>query len=51
MEQVRRHFLEDEKEAVETCFTLAGRGFAGTGQNVGLSFVKLKDWNLRSRRT
>jgi HAE1 family hydrophobic/amphiphilic exporter-1 len=49
MDQVRSHFLEDEKEAVATCFTLAGRSFSGTGQNVGLSFVKLKDWDLRSR--
>ena len=48
MDQVRSHFLEDEKEAVATCFTLAGRSFSGTGQNVGLSFVKLKDWELRS---
>jgi len=47
MEQVRSHFMEDEKEAVATCFTLAGRSFSGTGQNVGLSFVKLKDWELR----
>ena len=36
MDQVRNHFLEDEKEAVESCFTLAGRGFSGAGQNVGL---------------
>ncbi|HSO61915.1 MAG TPA: efflux RND transporter permease subunit [Desulfobacterales bacterium] len=50
MDQVRSHFLEGEKEAVATCFTLAGRSFSGTGQNVGLSFVKLKDWGLRSRQ-
>ncbi|MEJ2167520.1 MAG: efflux RND transporter permease subunit, partial [Desulfobacterales bacterium] len=49
MNQVRSHFLVDEKEAVESCFTLAGRGFSGAGQNVGLSFVKLKDWKLRQR--
>jgi hydrophobe/amphiphile efflux-1 (HAE1) family protein len=49
MDQVRNHFLVDEKEAVESCFTLAGRGFSGTGQNVGLGFVKLKDWGLRHR--
>ena len=48
MTQVRTHFLEDEKEAVATCFTLAGRSFSGAGQNVGLSFVKLKDWGLRT---
>ncbi|MDY0282147.1 MAG: efflux RND transporter permease subunit, partial [Salinivirgaceae bacterium] len=49
MSQVRTHFLEDEKETVASCFTLAGRGFSGTGQNVGLSFIMLKDWELRSR--
>jgi hydrophobe/amphiphile efflux-1 (HAE1) family protein len=47
MDEVRSHFLVDEKAAVASCFTLAGRGFAGTGQNVGLAFVKLRDWNLR----
>jgi hydrophobe/amphiphile efflux-1 (HAE1) family protein len=47
LDQVRRHFLEDEKEAVTSIFTVAGRGFSGAGQNVGLGFVKLKDWNLR----
>jgi HAE1 family hydrophobic/amphiphilic exporter-1 len=49
LDQVRHHFLVDEKDAVATCFTLAGRSFSGTGQNVGLSFVKLKDWGLRDR--
>ncbi|GKT10442.1 efflux RND transporter permease subunit [Desulforhabdus sp. TSK] len=49
MTQVRKYFLEDEKDAVAACFTLAGRGFAGNGQNVGLSFVSLKDWDLRQR--
>jgi hydrophobe/amphiphile efflux-1 (HAE1) family protein len=48
MDQVRSHFMEDEGEAVASCFTLAGRSFSGTGQNVGLSFVKLKDWDLRT---
>jgi hydrophobe/amphiphile efflux-1 (HAE1) family protein len=47
MDQVRRYFLEDEKNTVASCFTLAGRGFAGSGQNVGLSFIKLKDWDVR----
>jgi hydrophobe/amphiphile efflux-1 (HAE1) family protein len=47
LDQVRSHFLDDEKAAVASCFTVAGRGFSGFGQNVGLSFVKLKDWGLR----
>jgi HAE1 family hydrophobic/amphiphilic exporter-1 len=49
MDQVRNHFLVDEKEAVSTCFTLAGRSFSGTGQNVGLGFITLRDWSLRQR--
>ncbi len=44
---VRDYFLVDEKDAVQNCFTLAGRGFSGTGQNVGLGFVSLRDWALR----
>ena len=47
LDQVRSHFLDDEKDAVASCFTVAGRGFSGAGQNVGLAFVKLKDWDLR----
>ena len=48
-DQVRHHFLETEKEAVASLFTVAGRGFSGAGQNVGLAFVKLRDWELRPR--
>jgi HAE1 family hydrophobic/amphiphilic exporter-1 len=47
LDQVRGHFLEDEKKAVASIFTVAGRGFSGAGQNVGLAFVKLRDWELR----
>jgi HAE1 family hydrophobic/amphiphilic exporter-1 len=47
LDQVRSHFLVDEKEAVASCFTVAGRGFSGSGQNTGLAFVMLKKWNLR----
>jgi hydrophobe/amphiphile efflux-1 (HAE1) family protein len=47
LDQVRSHFLEDEKEAVASCFTVAGRNFSGAGQNVGMAFVKLKEWELR----
>jgi HAE1 family hydrophobic/amphiphilic exporter-1 len=46
-DQVREHFLVHEKKAVESIFTVAGRGFSGAGQNVGLAFVKLRDWELR----
>jgi HAE1 family hydrophobic/amphiphilic exporter-1 len=49
MGQVRDYFLNEEKDMVRDCFTLAGRGFAGTGQNVGLGFIALKDWGLRQK--
>jgi HAE1 family hydrophobic/amphiphilic exporter-1 len=46
-DQVMKHFLGDQKDAVESCMTISGMGFAGRGQNQGLVFVKLKDWELR----
>jgi HAE1 family hydrophobic/amphiphilic exporter-1 len=49
MEGVRDHFLQHEKEAVESCMTVSGMNFSGRGQNAGLAFVKLKDWELRGR--
>ena len=47
IEQIEHHFLENEKKTVETIITVAGFSFAGRGQNMGLAFVKLKDWELR----
>ena len=47
IEQLEEHFLEKEKKAVETIITVAGFSFAGRGQNMGLAFVRLKDWKLR----
>ncbi|HOJ61387.1 MAG TPA: efflux RND transporter permease subunit [bacterium] len=49
MERVMRHFLENEKETVASVMTIAGFSFSGRGQNVGMSFVRLKDWDLRNR--
>ncbi len=47
LDEVRDYFQKDEKDVVASIFTVAGRGFSGAGQNVGLGFVKLKDWGLR----
>lgn len=49
MDTVRTHFLEQEKDAVESLLTVSGVSFSGRGQNSGLAFVKLKDWELRKR--
>ena len=47
VKKVERHFLEDEKGAVASVFGVAGFSFAGSGQNAGLAFVSLKDWDER----
>ncbi|WP_136525077.1 efflux RND transporter permease subunit [Geomonas ferrireducens] len=47
LEKVEKHFLENEKKSVDSLITVAGFSFAGRGQNMGLAFVKLKDWKLR----
>ena len=47
VKQMERYFLEDEKKTVEGIITVAGFSFAGRGQNMGLAWVKLKDWNVR----
>ena len=49
IEEVQRHYLVDQKEAVKSIFAVAGFSFAGRGQNNGLAFVMLKDWSLRKR--
>jgi multidrug efflux pump len=45
--QVEKHFLENEKDAVEDLFTVQGFSFGGAGQNNGMAFVNLKDWDER----
>ena len=47
LDKVRDHFLVDEKEAVKSVFTVSGFSFSGAGQNAGLAFVRLKDFEER----
>ncbi|ADQ85751.1 efflux RND transporter permease subunit [Methylovorus sp. MP688] len=49
LQQVERHFLQDQKEAVKSVFTVSGFSFGGSGQNNGLAFVSMKDWSERKR--
>jgi multidrug efflux pump len=44
---VEHHFLVDEKDNVSALFTVAGFNFAGSGQNSGIGFIKLKGWDVR----
>jgi len=48
---VRNYFLNHEKDAILSCMTSCGAGFMLRGQNVGMSWVRLKDWKLRERPT
>ena len=46
--QMEQHFLEKESKTVEGIITVAGFSFAGRGQNMGLAWVKLKNWKYRN---
>jgi multidrug efflux pump len=47
LQQVEHHYLVEQKDAVDVVFTIAGFSFGGSGQNMGIAFVKLKPWNER----
>jgi hydrophobe/amphiphile efflux-1 (HAE1) family protein len=49
LNRVRDYFSKNEKEGVESMMAVTGYSFGGQGQNVGLGFVKLRDWELRQR--
>jgi multidrug efflux pump len=49
VKQVQDHFANNEKEAVKEMFAISGFSMAGSGQNVGMAFIKLKDWDERKR--
>ncbi|MES2473350.1 MAG: efflux RND transporter permease subunit [Pseudomonadota bacterium] len=45
--EVSKFYLEDEKANVDFTFVIAGFSFSGAGQNTGLAFTRLKDWDER----
>ncbi len=47
IEQLEKHFLENESDIVESVFAVQGFSFAGMGQNTGMAFIKLTDWAER----
>ena len=48
MDAMTNFFLNNEKDYVESVFSVAGFSFAGVGQNAGMAFIKLKDWSERT---
>jgi len=49
MDRVQTYFLEEEKETVESVMAVSGISFSGIGQNMGMGFIRLKDWELREQ--
>ena len=47
MDQVEQHYQQTEGERIESVFAVQGFSFSGGGQNNGMAFVKLKDWEER----
>ena len=47
VKQVENHFSTNEQDSVDSVFGVVGFSFAGQGQNMGLAFVRMKDWDER----
>ncbi len=47
LDAVRDHLMTAEKANVDGVFTVNGFSFAGSGQNSGIVFVRLKPWDER----
>ncbi|MFZ4524547.1 MAG: efflux RND transporter permease subunit [Chlorobium sp.] len=53
LESVKRmegYLLNQEKENIESIFSVTGFSFAGQGQNSAMGFVQLKDWSQRKKK-
>jgi multidrug efflux pump len=47
LRKVENHFMVDEKDSVQSIFTVAGFSFSGAGQNAGIGFIRLKPFEDR----
>ncbi len=47
MDGVQKYYRFNEADNMKGIFTLAGFNFAGNSQNLGISFLSLKDWSER----
>ncbi|WP_049630127.1 efflux RND transporter permease subunit [Cellvibrio sp. pealriver] len=48
MDQIEKHYLENEQANVRSIFSVIGFSFSGRGQNNGIAFVGLHDWSDRT---
>jgi multidrug efflux pump len=47
LDKAQQYLTNEEKDTVEGVLTVSGFSFSGTGQNAGLIFIKLRDWDDR----
>ncbi|WP_111734552.1 efflux RND transporter permease subunit [Roseovarius amoyensis] len=47
VKQVENYYLTQEEGMVKSMFSVVGFSFSGQGQNMGIAFVKLEDWDKR----
>ncbi|WP_237056327.1 efflux RND transporter permease subunit [Microbulbifer sediminum] len=50
MESIRKvedYYLENEQDTVKSVFSVQGFSFAGSGQNNGIAFINMHDWEER----
>ena len=47
MEKINEHIMEHEAGILKSVMTVAGVSFSGSGDNTGMAFVMLRDWNER----
>ncbi|MDO4440663.1 MAG: efflux RND transporter permease subunit [Moraxella sp.] len=48
LDDVSGYFNSQEKDNIESVFTITGFSFMGSGQNMGMAFIRLKDWEERT---
>ncbi|UXZ05140.1 efflux RND transporter permease subunit [Moraxella nasicaprae] len=48
MDKLAGYYQSQEEKNIESVFTISGFSFMGSGQNAGMAFVKLKDWEART---
>lgn len=47
MDKVQDYYQQNEDANVDSVYAISGFSFAGQGQNMGLAFIKLADWEHR----
>lgn len=49
LDKTTKFYMEKKADSVKEVFTVAGFSMVGRGQNMGLGFIRLKDWDIRKR--